>query len=447
MPSGTIPACHPKVHPSIDSGKHGPRRRLLPDDRARRRPGAAAPHARGRGRDAVLRRAPRRRPRDLGPGRPPPRLRLGDPPHARAAPGRGRTHPARRRMRRDRGARHPLAQHRRHRRRAREPDRVRAARLRRDHRAALRQRPGASRQGHPAGADPVGAEEVEGQGVRARRRSRARAGVDRGLQPRLLRRQPRAVGPRRQRAAGDAGSRVRPRPRRTAGRRRAGGAAVPAPAGARHDARRRRHPHPRRPVRLRRHALRLPRPRGAAAASACAPSSTGTATRSTTSRSPPPIASRCARCSSTTCRGPFYHHRDMFRDALLELARELRLEPRHDLVERHQAMQWQTPGARLPAAPRRQVDARRAQPPRPPRRHGVEHRSGPPRAPARLRRHPRALPVAPLERGGEVVQARPGLLPSRARARRLRAGRRRSSSATRCSRTSPAPTRPACARS
>lgn len=38
---------------------------------------------------------------------------------------------------------------------------------------------------------------------------------------------------------------------------------------------------------------------------------------------------------------PFYHHRDMFRDALLELARELGLEPRHDLVERHQAMQWQ----------------------------------------------------------------------------------------------------------
>ena len=38
---------------------------------------------------------------------------------------------------------------------------------------------------------------------------------------------------------------------------------------------------------------------------------------------------------------PFYHHRDMFRDALLELARELQLEPRHDLVERHQAMQWQ----------------------------------------------------------------------------------------------------------
>jgi putative hydrolase of the HAD superfamily len=38
---------------------------------------------------------------------------------------------------------------------------------------------------------------------------------------------------------------------------------------------------------------------------------------------------------------PFYHHRDLFRDALLELARELRLEPRRDLVERHQAMQWQ----------------------------------------------------------------------------------------------------------
>lgn len=37
---------------------------------------------------------------------------------------------------------------------------------------------------------------------------------------------------------------------------------------------------------------------------------------------------------------PFYHHRDMFRDALLELARELRLETSADLVERHQAMQW-----------------------------------------------------------------------------------------------------------
>ncbi len=37
----------------------------------------------------------------------------------------------------------------------------------------------------------------------------------------------------------------------------------------------------------------------------------------------------------------FYHHRDMFRDALLEMARELELEPRQDLVERHQAMQRQ----------------------------------------------------------------------------------------------------------
>jgi 2-haloalkanoic acid dehalogenase type II len=38
---------------------------------------------------------------------------------------------------------------------------------------------------------------------------------------------------------------------------------------------------------------------------------------------------------------PFYHHRDMFRDALYELARGLGLEPRPDLLERHQAMQWQ----------------------------------------------------------------------------------------------------------
>jgi 2-haloalkanoic acid dehalogenase type II len=37
---------------------------------------------------------------------------------------------------------------------------------------------------------------------------------------------------------------------------------------------------------------------------------------------------------------PFYHHRDMFRDALYELARELGLQPRDELIERHQAMQW-----------------------------------------------------------------------------------------------------------
>jgi 2-haloalkanoic acid dehalogenase type II len=38
---------------------------------------------------------------------------------------------------------------------------------------------------------------------------------------------------------------------------------------------------------------------------------------------------------------PFYHHRDLFRDALFELARGLRLEPDDQLVERHQAMQWE----------------------------------------------------------------------------------------------------------
>jgi len=40
-------------------------------------------------------------------------------------------------------------------------------------------------------------------------------------------------------------------------------------------------------------------------------------------------------------RRPYYNHRDMFRDALVEIARELKLEPRPDLIERHQAMQWQ----------------------------------------------------------------------------------------------------------
>ena len=112
-------------------------------DHPRGRSGAAAPHARGRGGDARLRRAARRRRRDLGHGRPAPRLRLGDPPHPRAAPRRGRAGAARRRLRRDRGPRHPLPQHRGHRRRAREPDRLRAARLRRDHGPALAERAGA----------------------------------------------------------------------------------------------------------------------------------------------------------------------------------------------------------------------------------------------------------------------------------------------------------------
>lgn len=38
---------------------------------------------------------------------------------------------------------------------------------------------------------------------------------------------------------------------------------------------------------------------------------------------------------------PFYHHRDMFRDALVELAAELGLELRDELLARHQALQWQ----------------------------------------------------------------------------------------------------------
>jgi 2-haloalkanoic acid dehalogenase type II len=37
---------------------------------------------------------------------------------------------------------------------------------------------------------------------------------------------------------------------------------------------------------------------------------------------------------------PFYHHRDMFRDALLGLNRALDLEPAEDLLDRHQAMMW-----------------------------------------------------------------------------------------------------------
>ncbi|HVR29338.1 MAG TPA: HAD family hydrolase [Thermoanaerobaculia bacterium] len=36
---------------------------------------------------------------------------------------------------------------------------------------------------------------------------------------------------------------------------------------------------------------------------------------------------------------PFYHHRDLFRDALLELVRELGLETSDDLLERHQSLQ------------------------------------------------------------------------------------------------------------
>ena len=208
----------------------------------------------------VLRRAARRRRRDLGHGRAAPRLRLGDPPHARAAPGRGRAHPARSRMRRDRGASHPLAQHRGHRRRAREPDRVRAARLRRDHRPAVRQRSGASRQGHPAGADPLGPEEVEGQGVRARRRSRARAG-----------RRPRTSAAPASPAASSCGRTSPMCCRRCRGSPptsiSTGGwwlrqAAPPRRPGGLDMTPRRRRPHPRRPVRLRRHALRLPRPRG-----------------------------------------------------------------------------------------------------------------------------------------------------------------------------------------
>ena len=38
---------------------------------------------------------------------------------------------------------------------------------------------------------------------------------------------------------------------------------------------------------------------------------------------------------------PFYHHRDMFRDALQELAREIGLEVRAELLDRHQALQRQ----------------------------------------------------------------------------------------------------------
>jgi 2-haloalkanoic acid dehalogenase type II len=38
---------------------------------------------------------------------------------------------------------------------------------------------------------------------------------------------------------------------------------------------------------------------------------------------------------------PFYHHRDMFGDALHELGRELGLERRDDLIARHQSLQWQ----------------------------------------------------------------------------------------------------------
>jgi 2-haloalkanoic acid dehalogenase type II len=37
---------------------------------------------------------------------------------------------------------------------------------------------------------------------------------------------------------------------------------------------------------------------------------------------------------------PFYHHRDMFRDALIELARGLGLVTSDELLERHQALQW-----------------------------------------------------------------------------------------------------------
>jgi 2-haloalkanoic acid dehalogenase type II len=38
---------------------------------------------------------------------------------------------------------------------------------------------------------------------------------------------------------------------------------------------------------------------------------------------------------------PFYHHRDMFRDALLELTRALGLEPTAEFIDRHQLMQWE----------------------------------------------------------------------------------------------------------
>ena len=227
-PSGRIPAGYPRFHSSIEieSMDRAAAYTLMTThvaDQGLRRHMLAV--------EAAMRSyadAPGRRPRDLGPGRAAPRLRLGDPPHARAAPGRGCTRSCAQRGCDETVVRAILSHNTAGTGVERESP-IEFALLACDEITGLLSASALVRPDKDirAGADPLGPEEVEGQGVRARRRSRARAGLDRGLQPRLLRRQPRAVGPRRQRAAGDAGRRRRPRSRRAAG-----GSPARAPAGA-----------------------------------------------------------------------------------------------------------------------------------------------------------------------------------------------------------------------